>query len=703
MRMLATKIATWSAFALSLSALSVACMPLSDLTFDTSHPEMVAFGSCNELSTFLKTQALTKARFKQNAFDMGTTFDVNGFASERPTIDGTPSPIPQVANVPFSETNLQEVGVDEADIFKVDGTHAFALHGNTLVIIEALGDVDPTTGGILKVTGGRVVAEVPVSGKPYDMFLYGNRVVVMTRTSFQEVKLLVGASAELPKRPSGKDLLKAIVFDVTDRSKPVVEREVAVEGSYLSSRRIENQLYIVSHAGLGGPDVSQASSVLGDAGWLMNVNQLIQGAALDQWMPYTFDIRYGAGAVSSTSVEPADCTSTYASRATNGDEALGVYSFDLSDPQSKLKSTTIMGDGAIVYASKESIVVALTNYAQLKYESDGGSNNNDVNLFGGWDPFGTGGTIFNDDIDTTDTTTEPADVSGREVTYLHRFALGADGGVAYHATGQVDGWILNQFSLSEFGGYLRVATQRDRETFDAESMIFVLKASSKSGILQAPLGDQSEFLQIVGETRNIAVGEDLYAARFQGDRAYLVTFQEMDPLWTIDLSKPTEPRVRGDLWIPGYSTYLHPIDKDQLLAVGRAGLSDGIKLSLFDVSDMDFPRAVDEIERGTSSSTCEALEEHRAFRYLDDERLLFVPMEHATERGLYVFSVDSSFGFSDVAHIDHTFLADNKEAATVRRAYRIGNYLYSYSGAGVLINDLTTMEMAAGIDLIDVR
>lgn len=701
MRKLATKIATWSALTLSLSVLTVACMPLTDLGYDTSHPEMVAFGSCNELSTFLKTQALTKARFKQNAFDMGTTFNANGFTSSLPAVDGSPSPLPQETNVPFSETNLQEIGVDEADIFKVDGTHAFALHGNTLVIIEALGDVDPQTGGILQVTGGRVVAEVPISGTPYDMFLYENRVVVMTRASFQEVKLLVGASAEMPKRPSGKDLLKAIVYDVTDRTKPVVEREVAVEGNYLSSRRIDNQIYLVSHSGLGGPDVSQTSSVLGDAGWLMNINQTIQSAALDQWMPYTFDIRYGGGAVSSTSVESADCTSTYASRATNGDEALGVYSFDVSNPDSKLKSTTIMGDGAIVYASKESIVVALTNYAQLKYEGSG-NKNDDVNLLGGWDPFGTDDPIFNDG--TTDTTDpQPADTSGREVTYLHRFALGAEGGVSYHATGQVDGWILNQFSMSEFGGYLRVATQRDRETFDAESMIFVLKTTAKSGILQAPLGDQPEFLKIVGEVRNIGVGEDLYAARFQGDKAYLVTFLEMDPLWTIDLSNPLEPRVRGDLWIPGYSTYLHPIDNKQLLAVGRAGLSDGIKLSLFDVSNLDSPRVVDEIERGTSSSTCEALDEHRAFRYLDDERLLFVPMEHSNARGLYVFSVDSMFGFKDVAHIDHSFLADNKEAATVRRAYRIGNYIYSYSGAGVMINDLTSMEMAAGIDLVDVR
>lgn len=679
--------------------MTVGCQPLGELTYDTSQPEMVAFNSCGDLENFLKVQALSKAAFQQSAFNLGETYSASGFVNE-PTLDSGTTPEPDSPDVTYSETNLQEEGVDEADIFKVDATHAFALHGNDLVIIEALGEVihTPDQGGILQIDGGLVVAQQTVPGNPFEMFLNQNKVIVMTLTTHQavndDVKLLIDGTA--PTRPSGSGLVKVLVYDVTDRSAPVLEREVAVEGQYVSSRRIDDQVYVVARAMLGGPALD--SPIGGEAAWLLQRELAIRSSGMDAWMPSYYDIDHLAGETASATVNSVDCSTTYASRATNGDQALGIYSFDFTDTKSKVETTTIMGDGAIVYGSKDSIIVALTNFAQMTYSEE---DNENVDLLNDDDWLGLDDDPWLGDGFIGTNSASDSGAPETEKTYLHRFELADGGGVRYHATGVVDGWILNQFSISEFDGHVRVATQRNRGDFEAESMVFVLKPSSKSGILQAPQGTQAEFLQVVGSLYDVGLGEDLYATRFKGDVGYLVTYRETDPLWTIDISNPNNPVLRGELMVPGYSTYLHPIDGKKLLAIGRSGLSDGIKLSLFDVSDLDRPDDIDELDEGSSSSECEALTEHRAFRYLPEERLLMVPMTHSSSQGMFVYSVDPSSGFDLKKRIEHASMAESDAAARVRRAYRIGDYLYTYSGGGVAISELSSLETVAEVNLVD--
>lgn len=678
--------------------MTAACMPLSSLDFDSSQPEMVAFNSCGEVASYLKQQAVFKAGLQQNAFKSGSVFSTMGFVSEAPSLDTGSTPDTSAGQLTFSETNLQEAGVDEADLFKVDGTHAFAIHGNKLVIIEALGNKDPEKGGVLQITGGQVVAEVAIAGAPFEMFLVDNRVIVMTRTTQQQVKLLVGASAA--DRPAGSQLVNALVYDVTERTKPVLEREVILEGEYLSSRRIGNQVYIVGRSMLEGPTAD--SPISSDIAWLVQRRLAINSAGLESWLPNYYDVSPNGDGTVQSEVSSVDCTRTYASRATNGDQTLGILNFDVSDAKSPIRTTTIIGDGAVVYASTESIIIALTNYGELTYGDKNPSGGSGVDLFSDFGLFGddTGIGWSDPETETTDTTSP----GGRELTYLHRFTLGEEGDVKYQATGTVPGWILNQFSISEYEGSVRVATQKDRGGWEAESMVFVLQQRAKAGILRAPAGAQSEFLDIVGELRGIGTGEDLYAARFKKDVGYLVTFQEMDPLWVVDLRDPTKPRLRGELWIPGFSTYLHPIENSQLLGVGRDGPDGGIKVSLFDVSDLDWPRAVDEEVVGGWGSESEALDEHRAFRYLPEQHLMMLPMTHSSEEGLYVYSVNSGSGLDLLTRISHREMTDTPSTgSTIRRAYQIGDYFYAYSAAGVSITQLNTLETVATIDLPDAR
>lgn len=681
------------------------CVPLEPLGFDSSQPEMVAFGSCGELTQFLRNQAYTKALFMQSASLQGSTYNPLGFASSTSSFGSidtnTGEPVvvddPSAPSVPFSETNNQEDGVDEADIFKVDATHAFALHGNKLVIIEALGTRqeptpdNPDGGGILQIDGAQAVAEIAVEGSPIEMFLIDNRVVVLTRTTHGTLKGTLSEDANAPARPDSTLVVKAIVLDVTDRQNPVKEREVAFEGAYLSSRRIGDQVYVVAQGMLEGP--SFASPLSTESTWLVERQLALSNANLDAWIPYTYDTRFGTTGAASH-VSSADCSSAYASRATNGDDALGVYSFDVANPTSELKSTTILGDGAVVYASKGSIIVALTNFAELEYGNEptsGGTS--EPSLFNDW----SFGDIGWDDSDTTTTNSAtPAGAAGSELTFLHRFELGAEGAVRYHATGTVEGWILNQFSISEHKGYVRVATVVDPEGANTDSRVYVLQPRSKSGVLQAPTGAQGEFLDIVGSVDGIGADQDLYATRFVGDRGYLVTFRQTDPLWIIDLKEPTRPELRGVLEVPGFSTYLHPVGADHLLAVGRGANESDVKLSIFDVSNASSPRAVDE---QTYSGDSEALTEHHAFRYIDDLSLMMLPIDAS----MRAFGVDLGSGFSERGTIGHAHMAESTGADTVRRAYRIGDYVYTYSAAGVAISRLDTLEEVAAVDLDDAR
>jgi uncharacterized secreted protein with C-terminal beta-propeller domain len=189
----------------------------------------------------------------------------------------------------------------------------------------------------------------------------------------------------------------------------------------------------------------------------------------------------------------------------------------------------------------------------------------------------------------------------------------------------------------------------------------------------------------------------MYAARFVGDRGYLVTFQETDPLWNIDLSDPTQPEIDGDLEVPGYSTYLHPIEGKRLLAVGRMGSNRGLKVSLFDVGRAN-PGVIDEEEVGDGESDSEALTDHRAFRFLPDHKIMAVPMVHRRANGLQLYTVGSELRYA--GRISHKEMGQGGDV-TVRRSQLIGHHLVALSGVGISITDMNTRETVALVDLED--
>jgi uncharacterized secreted protein with C-terminal beta-propeller domain len=181
--------------------------------------------------------------------------------------------------------------------------------------------------------------------------------------------------------------------------------------------------------------------------------------------------------------------------------------------------------------------------------------------------------------------------------------------------------------MDESGDYFRIAT--NGWSADNSSPEGGSATSSVSVLTQA--GDE---LDLVGRVKNIAKGESLQSARFVGDQAYVVTFHQIDPLFVVDLSNPTSPRVAGQLDLPGYSSYLQPIGNNLLLGLGRdvdagTGQDNGLQVSLFDVSNPASPQRLAKYALGQQWSSSEAEYDHHAFSYFSDQQILALPVDQS--------------------------------------------------------------------------
>jgi len=299
--------------------------------------------------------------------------------------------------------------------------------------------------------------------------------------------------------------------------------------------------------------------------------------------------------------------------------------------------------------------------------------------------------------------TGPAYSEGiRDQTIIHRFAI-KRGAIDYQAMGEVPGHLLNQFSLDEYAGNLRVATTVEgwtREGSIQYNNVYVLDPSMKT----------------IGTLEHIAPDERIYAARFVGDRLYLVTFKRIDPLFVIDLSDPKHPGILGKLKIPGYSDYLHPYDADHIIGVGKetnengwGGVSvGGLKIALFDVSDVNNPREVDSVVIGEAGTDSEALRDHKAFLFAEEKDLLVIPVSEikrvknpsssyrgsystTTWQGAYVYQVSPSSGFTLEGTVTHAEKGPSyawNAPDAVRRSLFMDETLYTVSQRSIVMTGL---------------
>jgi len=298
-------------------------------------------------------------------------------------------------------------------------------------------------------------------------------------------------------------------------------------------------------------------------------------------------------------------------------------------------------------------------------------------------------------------------------TYIIAYTIGDAGDLTERAKGAVPGYLLSQWSIDEHAGHLRVA-------YTVPQGVLVGGRSTQETDNGVDILDASTLLR-VGRVRGLGGGERIYAMRFAGDLGYMVTFRQVDPLYTLSLSEPTDPRVLGELKIPGYSDYLHPIDATTLLGIGQAGDADGrirgVKLALFDISTLSDPVESASIELGGSTSYTLVSDDHKALLFDPVRKLLVLPITEKSGwscdappsfHGAKVFTLGEG-GFTLRAAIEHgtnrsshhafpeggnRYVCASEECAsgTIRRSLYIGDDLFTISDGQIVATSLTSFD-----------
>jgi len=323
-----------------------------------------------------------------------------------------------------------------------------------------------------------------------------------------------------------------------------------------------------------------------------------------------------------------------------------------NDSQEPTHETIVLGGTSTIYVSQNNIYLTFTHYSWQEDE-------------------------------TTKTTIQRIKIEQQTITF--------------EATGEVLGYVLDQFLMDEHNGYFRIATTvNNRRTFAEE-------ATSKNNVYVLDMN-----LNVVGKLEDLAPGEQIYSARFMGDRCYLVTYRQIDPFFVIDVANPTEPKVLGYLKIPGFSGYLHPYDENHIIGIGKQ--DSNVKLSLFDVTDVTAPRETAKYIVEADYSDSPVLYDHKAFLFDKPKQLLAIPVStnifgirdrnSGYWQGAYIFDISLEQGFTFEGEITHQNVADQFEYdCSVKRILYIGDVLYTISGMKVKMNNLETLAEINEVEL----
>ena len=576
-----------------------------------------------------------------------------------------------------SGTNTQVAGVDEADILKTDGNYIYLLHGQNLEILKSW----PVSDLAIETT-------TAIEGNPIEMFVTDDQLVIYSQVDGTEIYSNAGLEPRSPYydyygggmaydgyyNSYYAPLTKITVLGLDGAQTTGVQKEVYFEGNYASSRRVGKHVRTVLSGGHHGPALSYypefAEGEYPETAdeWIDAFEDLrfknaleIFGSTVNDWLPYRFEKTNGA-----VSLLPPSCSSYYV--PTQGSTAYGlvqVQSFALDNLGAPLVETSIVGGVDTVYANEDSLYLAARGWKDPSYN-------------------------WNLPIEATDTSE----------TFVHKFDLATNPAQpAYVATGAVPGHVKNQFSLDEKDGLLRIATTRQlasQTDWTTSNSVYILEENQGA-------------LQQVGAVTGLAAGETIYSTRFIGNRGYVVTFRQVDPLFVIDLANPAAPKVLAELKIPGFSEYMHPIDDNHLLTIGQDATADGqvtgLALQVFDVTNPVAPTQMHKyVFSGAESGYSEAQYNHKAFNWYGPKNLLAFPFSGwnpntgEMKSSLELFDVTLAGGIVKRGAVDHSsfFAADpygycgGVYGVGVRRGVFIDDYVYAISYGGVTASDVNS-------------
>jgi uncharacterized secreted protein with C-terminal beta-propeller domain len=567
----------------------------------------------------------------------------NNFDSGAGAGTGAPNPSTPDAYVEgdYSGTNTQVAGVDEADIVKTDGDYIYTITGNELVIVNT----SPAD-------GMQVLSRTTIDGAGQALYLSGDKLTILSNQYSPWYWLDGPPVARVADPAIAVDGLFApfyynpkfivTVLDVSDPSAPTLAEQTTLDGSLVDSRAVDDRIYLVVQNSLPVPQPVIVQTADGgfayesEADYRQRISEMI-----DQMGVPSFDTTLADGShETGTLIDPPN---VFAPKFAPQQDMISLVEFDVNDGHSGPDDmSATVGVGGQVFASADSLYLASQTWQP---RSDSVVN---------WGP----------------------------TTFIHKFDLTAPG-LPLVADGSVPGAVNNQFAMDEFDGTFRIATT-DSGGSQTSNNLFVLQ-------------QQGDALVEVGSINDIALGERIYSVRFMGDRAFMVTFHQVDPLFTIDLSDATHPAIVGTLKIPGYSSYIQALDANTLVTIGRdadptTGRPKDLQLSLFDVTDLANPVRLDTLSYGdgTSYTYSEAEYDHHAFSLFAEQGILAIPLgvgwynDGAT---LSVVQIEDGT-LDEIGQVGHD--------TQVRRSLRVGDTLYSVSTTQIKANVLTDPDTALG-------
>lgn len=584
----------------------------------------------------------------------------------------------------FSGTNVQVKNVDEPDYIKTDGKYLYIVNQNWLTIVDAY-----------PAENAKVVLKIALDIEQQNLeniFLNGDKLVIFYYGSSQTYGI---AQYDFAPYPIYTPQTFSTILDVSDRENPKTVTKYEVGGSYVNSRMIDDIVYLVTNSG-----VDYTNPIL---------PRIMEGSSLILPDVYRFP-----------NPEPSYTFNT-------------VTAFDVSG-KLQTSETFLMGYSNTIYVSEGNLYITYQKNLPYNYYDTMSKDRffdvvvpllpkdaqdkiriiqNDVTLdaYAKWIQVSnllqdTYNTLPKDEKEKLFTKIQTAleeydariqsDVSR---TVIHKIGLD-NGNLKYVANSEVPGYVLNQFSMDESGNRFRIATTS--ESFSRTGSM----SSSNVYVLD-------ENLSQVGSLTEIAPDERIYSARFMGDKLFLVTFKQVDPFFVIDLSADS-PKILGALKIPGFSNYLQPYDEDHIIGIGRdtkvnewGGVqTNGVKISMFDVSDFKNPKETDTVVIGDSSVDSEALYSHKSLLLDKQKDVMSIPIkgeikavfgdtktgsEYVQWNGFFVYGFDND-GFVKKGLISHYSGSNYNSIYMPARSMYIGDTLYTIMDGNIKMNELSNIS-----------
>ena len=566
----------------------------------------------------------------------------------------------------YSTTNIQVVNVDEPDYVKNDGEHIFIANDHTITIIDATPPKDASISDQFSLIWNSNNKQF-IEDDIHDIFLNNDKLIIFLKDrNTVETRIMI--------------------MDVTSRDLAEIENYFTVTGDYQSARMIGEFIYLItSHPTKLSPNVTipniTSDGIISEEPHIeRNKNPKIfafSSNILEEYAYKTitsFDISgnnvnsesYLMGEGNTIYVSPKSIYITYQDTTHQTIDYLDWEFVDTVFPYLKVSDQLKIRE--LLLENPQTTSQKQEKWSQILEELSDSLRELDKTQLA----------KIREDLKI-----EPT--NNILQTVIQKIDIN-DGQFEYVDTAKIKGTILNQFSMDEYDNQFRIATTSSDNRVGKSNNVLVFDIKNSE-------------LNQVGFLDKIAINEDIYSARFVGDTLYLVTFRQVDPFFVIDLSND-QPKILGELKIPGFSNYLHPFGDDHVIGIGRDG---GVKIALFDVSDFNNPKQAAQVFIGDRRTSSEATDNHKSILIDYEKQLLAIPITDNNNKskfepnqpwyGFYVYKA-TELGFTPKGTVE----VKNEENYNGRTLY-IGDTLYSISPEMVSINELTSLKEIKIIDL----